>query len=73
MTANSFGLHVTTVSKAIYEVCKAIAYHLGWKYVSLPKDEMWKKVAEFEVKCGLVQAFGCIDGTHISIKRPTIN
>ena len=35
--------------------------------------EMRKKVAEFEVKYGLVQAFGCIDGTHIPIKRPTIN
>ena len=75
MTANSFGLHVTTVSKAIHEVCKAITYHLGSKYICLPKDEneMRKKVAEFEVKYGLVQAFGCVDGTHIPIKRPTIN
>jgi hypothetical protein len=34
---------------------------------------MQKIVGEFEVKFGLPQAFGCIDGTRIKIKRPVEN
>jgi len=37
------------------------------------KDEMRQKVAEFESKFGMPQAFGCIDGTHIPLKRPGEN
>ena len=32
---------------------------------------MRKKVAEFELKVAMHQAFGCIDGTHIPIIRPS--
>ena len=32
------------------------------------KDEMKVKVAEFEAKFGMKQAFKYIDGTHIPIK-----
>jgi len=32
---------------------------------------MHRKVSEFELKFGMTQAFGCIDGTHIPIKTPT--
>lgn len=34
---------------------------------------MREKVAEFEAKYGCIQAFGCVDGTHILIKRPPEN
>lgn len=73
MTANTFGLHISTVSKTIKEVCTAITYKLGPKYIKLPKskEEMLRKVAEFESKFGMIQAFGCIDGTHVPLKRPT--
>ena len=37
------------------------------------KDEMRQQVAEFESKFGMPQAFGCIDGTHIPLKRPSEN
>lgn len=75
MTANTFGIHQCTVSKTIVEVCRAINLHLRPTYLSLPKDvdEMRRKVSEFQFKFGMTQAFGCIDGTHISIKRPQIN
>ena len=36
-------------------------------------DAMRKKVAEFEAKFGMTQAFGCIDGTHITIQCPIQN
>ena len=31
------------------------------------------KAAQFEPKFGMLQAFGCIDGTHIPIKTPAGN
>ena len=75
MTANSFGIAINTVSVVIYEVCYAICQILGPIYICLPKDksEMQRIVGEFEAKFGLPQAFGCIDGTHIKIKRPVEN
>ena len=34
---------------------------------------MLPKTSEFEAKFGMTQAFGCIDGTHIILKAPTVN
>ena len=34
---------------------------------------MRKIAPEFELKFGMAQAFGCIDGKHIHIKRPIEN
>ena len=72
MTANTFGIHQCTVSKTLHEACRAVSKHLCPEYLYLPstKEEMQSKVAEFETKFGIVQAFGCIDGTHIPIRRP---
>lgn len=69
MTANAFGISICTVSKVIREVCSAIAYKLGLKYVRLPQteEEMIEKASEFLSKYGMHQAFGCIDGTHVPI------
>ena len=43
--------------------------------IRLPKtrEETREKVSEFEAKFGMIQAFGCIDGTHITIKCPLEN
>lgn len=75
MTANSFGVAICTASAVIRQVCTAISKHLGPKYLYLPMDvdSMRKKVAEFETKFGMTQAFGCIDGTHIPIQCPVEN
>ena len=75
MAADMFGIHQCTVSKTILGVCTAISTHLAPKYIHLPKaeDEMRAKVAEFETKFGMVQAFGSIHGTHISIRRPVVD
>ena len=72
MTANTFGIAIYTASSVILQVCTAISAVLGPKYLKLPQDisEMREKVSEFEAKFGMVQAFGCIYGTHIPIKRP---
>ena len=75
MTANTFGIHQSTTSKVIMEVCEAIVTHLVPKYITLPKtrEEITSKVSQFELKFGMLQAYGCIDGTHIPIKTPIEN
>ena len=75
MTANTFGLSVPTVSSVPFEVCTTISTIIGPKNIHLPRDhtEMMRKVAEFEGKFGMVQAFGCVDGTHVAVKRPKEN
>ena len=75
MTANTFGLHQCTVSKTINEVCDVLSNEVGPEYLVLPKNEedMRRVVSGFELKFGLLQAFGCIDGTHVEIKRPIEN
>lgn len=72
MTANTFGIAICTTSLIIFEICKAISSVLGPMYLKLPQNvnEMRQKVSEFEAKFGMIQAFGCIDGTHIPIKCP---
>ena len=72
MTANTFGIAICTTSHVIFQVCQTISSVLGPKYLCLPKTtiEMRQKVSEFKTKFGMPQAFGCIDGTHIPIKRP---
>ena len=75
MTANTFGVHHSTVSKVVVQVCSAISRHIQPDYIHLPRtqEEMKTKVAEFESKFGMVQAFGCVDGTHIPIRRPYVD
>ena len=75
MAVNIFGIALSTASKIIHEVCKAVTEHLGLKYVHFPRteEEMIPKVSEFEIKYGMAQAFGCIDGTHVPILRPIEN
>ena len=69
MTANSFEIHQCTVSKTMRTGCEELKNVPGLKYLHLIKAtiEMQNKVSEFEGK------FGCIDGTHISLKRPLVN
>ncbi len=49
MSANTFGIALSTVQNILFEVCRKISTILGPKYIKLPKDteEMKRKVAEF--------------------------
>ena len=72
MTANAFGVAICTASTVVIEVSTVISKVLRPKYLHLTADidEMRLKVSEFEPKFGMVQAFGCVDGTHIPLLRP---
>ena len=75
MTANTFGIHHCTLSKVVKEVCSVIVTYMVPKLIKLTnsQDEMLSKISEFEAKFGMTQAFGCIEGTHIPLKTPTVN
>ena len=75
MTANTFGIAVSTVSVIVRKVCEAITQVLGPSYIKLPSNtrEMAHLVKGMENKYGFPQAFGCINGTHIEIMQPTEN
>ena len=72
MTANTFGVHQSTVSKTASKVFKFINEILSPKYLHLPgtMDEMRETVSNFEVRFGTPQAFGCTNGTDVPLKRP---
>ena len=61
--------------KVIHEVSSPITSKLGPQYICLPQTitETERRVAPFELKFGMLQAFGCIDGTHIPIKTQAEN
>ena len=69
MTANSFGIATNNALAVINEICNAIVLYVGPKYLHLPKVNQGKKykTSEFETKFWEIQAFGCIDGTHIPL------
>ena len=75
MTANTFGIATSTLSHFIYQIRQTISTVLGPKYVKLPEtiEEMQRKVAEFEGKYGMILAFGCVEGTHIAVRKPYQN
>ena len=63
----SIQAHTLSVRDYQYDTCT--------KVLNLPKttEEMRRKVSEFEIKLEMIQASGCIDDTHIPLKRPPQN
>nr|XP_057903307.1 interleukin enhancer-binding factor 2 homolog isoform X1 [Doryrhamphus excisus] len=74
-TANSFGLSRQSVSVVVRQTCKAIALHLGPKYIKLPftEPDAEELVSGFCQAHGMPQCLGAIDGTHIEIRQPSSN
>ncbi len=72
-TADALGLSRPTVSVILRQTCKAIAAHLGPKYVRLPftESEAEVLVSGFQRCHGMPQCLGVIDGTHIKIRQPS--
>ena len=58
-----------------YTQCETINMILGETYLHLPRgtEEMRRKVSEFEMRFGMTQTYGCMNGTHLPIKRPPQN
>ena len=62
MTADTFRIHQSTVSKVILEICIPVKKYLCSKYLHLPKtvEEMKQKVSQFVVKFGMPQPLDVI-------------
>lgn len=75
MTTNVFGVARSTVSVIVSQVCNALTFYVGPKYISLPKteEEMRELVVKIEPRHGFPQAFGCVGRTHIPIQQPLEN
>lgn len=70
--AFSYRLGVTTISKLVPEVCKAIWDTFLPMFMKMPETpEEWAAVAEdFETKWQFPNCVGAIDGKHIVMKAP---
>ena len=73
MAPNGLEIATNTASVVINDAFKTIALYLGPKYLHLPEANqgMKEKSSKFKTKFGEIQAFECIDGTHIPIVCPS--
>ena len=73
--ANSFGISKPTVSKVVRRVTRAISNELKSKYIKLPTtiNQVEEMASNFYSKHRFPQCIGEIDGTHVKIKRPSLN
>ena len=64
------GVHQSTVSRVIKEVATAVNEHFH-QFVNFPNENEKDLIAkQFLAREGLPGTYGCIDGSHIMIKRP---
>ena len=75
MTANTFGVSISTVSLCLRMVCNSTAEHLGPLYIKFPstEEELQEAASRFLLKFGLPQVVGSVDGTHVPIIQTTEN
>ena len=75
MTSNLFGVEKSTLSVVLKEICSIICKNLGPELIKYPvtREEASEATAAFLKRFGFPQVIGCVDGTHVPIKRPSEN
>lgn len=68
-----FGYAKSTVFKCVKRVCQAIVAILVPIWIRMPnEDECVEQAILFEIRTGIPQTIGAIDGTHIPITPPKV-
>lgn len=72
--ANDLGIHRTTISKIIWEVCLAICSkaHLWIKFPTTP-EQFNEAKSEWQAKYQFPCTIGVLDCTHVTIQKPSIH
>lgn len=74
---DAHGIHKSTVSRCVRRVVTAINRIFYFDYVKWPEDEeeLHNMKTDFRniVGGGIPAVFGCVDGTHVELKRPSSN
>ncbi|XP_071948245.1 uncharacterized protein [Antedon mediterranea] len=71
---NLFGVHRSTVCRAVYQVCQTIVDVMYHDYIVWPTGERLQETIQgFSQEHGFPQCGGAIDGSHIPIKAPHIS
>jgi hypothetical protein len=69
--SNQFGVGITSVSRCVGEVSRAICKHMTQKYIRFPScDEALRTMASWERQSQIPGIVACIDGFHIPISKP---
>lgn len=72
--ADGQGISKATMSRAVNEVIRFL-WSLTYEYIVWPyyPEQLAEKAREFYELTGKPCTVGCVDGTHIAIKRPTMD
>ena len=75
MTANSFGVSPSMLPIILRQVRSSINQRMGGKLINFPAsvEDLKEVINRFEKKFAIPQVIGCINGTHIRIKKPLKN
>ena len=72
--AHLFGVARSTVCEIVHKTCSAIVESLMGTYIKFPIGSQLEEVTEkFQMKWGVPQCVGAIDGCHIPIAAPVDN
>ena len=75
MTANAFDIARSTVGQIIQDICMILTKNIGPELTKFPEtnEEVSTEISAFLHCFGFPQVIGCIDRTHIPIKKPVEN
>jgi nuclease HARBI1 len=75
LVGDAHGLHKSTVSRKIRAVVQLIVKHIWSNIVKFPSSavHLVENAAKFHDIAGITSVIGCMDGTHVRIKMPSVN
>ena len=67
----SYLLGISTISKIVREVCRAIWTVMRSEFIPVPNKKLWESISEkFERRANFPNCIGAVDGKHVRIVHP---